>query len=62
MEKNKIIEPKGFILAGCVLIISVILFYKDNGQLLGSIAAALIAAGLVWVSYIFIRILWMALK
>ena len=62
MNSGKIIEPIGYIIAAATLIFSLILFYSDTGQFLGSLGAAILAAGLVWVSYVITRMLWLALK
>jgi len=62
MFRNNIIEPIGFIVTAVTLLFSFILFYSDNGQFLGSVYAALIAAGLAWVSYIMLRWMWLAMR
>lgn len=55
MNKDKVIEPIGYIVAACTLLFSLILFYSDNGMFLDSLMAALIASGLAWVTYIILR-------
>lgn len=42
----------GMIIAGSTLIFSLILFFLQNGEFFGSLAAALLATGLVWITYI----------
>lgn len=59
---NKIIESNGFIVAGLTAIFSLGLFYSENQSFFGSLFAALIAAGLIWVTYIILRIFFLALK
>lgn len=62
MEKNKIFEPIGYAVAAASFLFSLVVFYRDNAAFMGSFAAALLAAGLIWVSYIIIRIFILAFK
>lgn len=62
MSHDKVIEPIGFIVAGATLLFSLILFYTDNSQLLDSLLAAVMAAGLTWITYIILRWVWLAIK
>lgn len=62
MSSHKIIEPIGFIVAGVTTFFSLWLFYSDNDKFLGSLWAAFIAGGLVWTSYVIVRMLWLALR
>jgi hypothetical protein len=57
MYKNKIIEPGGLVIAAATFLFSLILFYNDTGAFLGSVAAALLAAGLIWISYVILRLI-----
>lgn len=54
---EKMFERTGLIIAASTLIFSFILFFLQNGEFLGSLAAALLAAGLIWVSYVVLA--WM---
>lgn len=60
--KYKLFEPTGYILAGASFLFSLILFYNDTDAFLGSVAAALLAAGLFWISYIILRFFILAFK
>lgn len=62
MYKSTIIEPIGFILAGITLVFSLFLFYSDTTQFMGSLMAALLAAALVWVTYIILRWVLLAIR
>jgi hypothetical protein len=56
MYRNKLIEPIGFIIALATFLFSLILFYSNTGMFWGSFAAALLAAGLFWISYVILRL------
>ena len=62
MEQEKIFEPIGYAIAAISFVFSVLFFYRDNAAFMGSVAAALMAAGLIWVSYIIIRVFVLAIK
>lgn len=62
MFQNKIIEPIGIILAAACFLFSLYLFYSDTATFGGSLAAALLAAGLFWVMYVIIRMVVLAFK
>lgn len=57
MDRNKLIDPTSLIIAAATFLFSLILFYGNTGMFLGSIAAALLAAGLIWISYLIIRLI-----
>ncbi len=59
MEFN---DPIGFIIAGVTLLFSLILFYTLNGMFLGSLAAAIMAGALAWLSYIVLRMIYLTFK
>lgn len=62
MENKKYFEPIGYAVAVGTFFFSLLIFYRDNAAFLGSLAAALMAAGLVWATYIVIRIFILALN
>jgi hypothetical protein len=62
MFRDKVIEPIGFVVAVATGLFSFILFYSDNGQFLGSLFAALMAAGLTWISYVILRWILLAIR
>lgn len=62
MNNDKIIEPIGFIAAFVTFIFSLILFYTDNSMFLGSLAAAVMASGLAWSTYIILRWVLLAFR
>jgi hypothetical protein len=62
MFRDQVIEPFGFILAAAVALFSLILFYSDNQEFLGSFYAALMASGLTWVTYIILRWVLLAFR
>lgn len=62
MFRDNIIEPIGFIVAGATFLFSLILFYSDTKVFWGSFAAALIAAGLFWATYVLLRVFFLAIR
>lgn len=54
-NRDKIIEPIGYIVAGVTFLISLILFYIDTTMFAGSLFAALISSALAWATYIVLR-------
>lgn len=62
MEKSALIDRTSFVVAGFIFLITLILFYQDTGMFLKCVGAALINAVLVWVSYITIRWIYLAIK
>lgn len=62
MFQEKIFEPIGYIIGAATFLFSLFLFYSDTSVFWGSFAAALIAAGLIWVSYVILRIFFLALR
>ena len=52
----------GIIIAASTLIFSFILFFLQNGELIGSFAAAVLATGLAWSSYIVLAWMYTAAK
>lgn len=62
MQTEHLLDKNGFIFAALVLIFSFLLFLSDTNKLMGSFAAALLAAALAWLSYVVIRWLIMALR
>ncbi|MEI8124251.1 MAG: hypothetical protein WCG42_00670 [Parachlamydiaceae bacterium] len=62
MFQNRIIEPFGFIFAAATFLFSLYLFYTDTSTFWGSFAAALMAAGLLWMMYVILRIVFLTFK
>lgn len=62
MFSDKIFEPTGVIVALATLIFSLILFYNDTNVFLGSLMAALLAAALVWMTYVILRLVVLAFR
>ncbi|MCE5319261.1 MAG: hypothetical protein LLG04_18095 [Parachlamydia sp.] len=61
MEKEGHFTDKfSYILALVSLLASFYIFFQQTGQLGGSIAAAVLTAGLVWATYIMLRWLLLA--
>ena len=54
-NRDKVIEPIGFIVAGVTFLFSLILFYTDNSMFFGSLFAAIISSALIWITYIILR-------
>lgn len=52
----------GIIVAGSTFIFSLILFFLQNGEFLGSLAAAILATGLAWPTYIILLWTYQALR
>lgn len=59
---NPIIDKASYTVALITLILSFILFFSDTQELLKSFAAAILLGALVWVSYIMVRWIILALK
>ncbi len=62
MQTEHLIDKQGLIFAALVLVFSFLLFLSDTNEFMGSLAAAVLAAGLAWASYVIIRWLIMALR
>lgn len=62
MFRGKLFEPTGFIIAAATLLFSLILFYNDTNAFLGSLAAAILAAALIWMTYLILRFVWIAFR
>ena len=62
MLREKLFEANGYILAAASFFFSLILFYNDTGMFLGSFAAALMAAGLFWGTYLIMRFVYLVFK
>lgn len=62
MEKKEIINQTSYIFAGIMLIFSFYLFYNDTHLFWKSLWAAVLAAGLFWVSYVLVRWLILAFR
>jgi hypothetical protein len=55
MKEDKFIDKLSLLIAGITLLISFGIFYKNTMEWGGSLAAALMTAGLVWVTYLILR-------
>jgi hypothetical protein len=62
MDYSKIIDKTSYIIAFVSLFLSFILFFSDTFQITNSLSAAILLAALVWISYIMIRCIYLALK
>lgn len=62
MTANEIFDRNGTILATVVFVLSFLLFFSDTSSFWGSIGAAAISAGLVWITYVIIRWMFLAAK
>jgi len=62
MYRNQLFEPFGYVIAAVSALFSFILFYNDTGTLWGSLFAALMAAALFWLTYVVIRLIFLAFK
>lgn len=60
MKEARFIDRFSIIIAGFTLLISFIVFFRDNKEFAGSLVAALMTAGLVWATYIILRWLLLA--
>lgn len=54
-NRNKILEPLGFIIAAVTFLVSLMLFYFDTNMFTGSLFAAIMSSGLAWATYIILR-------
>lgn len=57
MEENKIIDRTGVIIGIVTLIFSFFLFISQSQMFIGSLFAAILSAGLAWLTYIVVRLL-----
>lgn len=62
MEKKEIVNQTSYIFAAIMLVFSFFLFYNDTHLLWKSFFAAILAAGLFWISYVLVRWLILALR
>lgn len=62
MKNSPIINQTSYLFAGIMLIFSFLLFYNDTQLFWKSLAAAVLAAALFWVSYVLVRWLILALR
>lgn len=59
MRDFKIIDVGSLIAGGATLLATFILFFRDTGEFMGSLAAAVMTAALVWGTYVVLR--WLIL-
>ena len=62
MDSEKFIDKTSYIVTIISLILSFLLFYSDTLEGMKSLGAAVLFAGLVWISYIMVRWLILALR
>ena len=62
MLRDIIVEPLGFIISIAIFFFSFFVLFSDTSAFLGSIAASLLTGMLVWISYVLLRLLYVALK
>lgn len=62
MEKTGYIDTLSYVLGIASTLASFAIFYRDNGQFWGSLAAAVMTGGLVWATYLMVRWLLLANK
>lgn len=62
MEQSKLIDRNSFIVSCASLIFGFILFFSETFEFMKSLGAALLLAALVWISYIMVRCLILALR
>lgn len=58
----KRIDPKSYFFSLVVLILSWLLFAWETGEVLGTLFAAILTAGLFWVGYMLVRWVVLTLK
>jgi archaellum biogenesis protein FlaJ (TadC family) len=58
--RGKFIDKLGLSIALITLVLCFVIFYRDTIELGGSLTAALMTSGLVWVTYIVMKWLLMA--
>jgi hypothetical protein len=66
-EKDQIMHPKfidvtSYIVAAVTFVFSLLLFYSQSAVFWDSFAAAILAAGCIWIAYVLTRWLFLALK
>jgi hypothetical protein len=57
MDQNQIIDRTGVTIGIVTLIFSFILFISQSQMFVGSLFAAVLSAGLAWLTYIVVRLL-----
>lgn len=60
MDNPPLFDRTGYIVAIASLIVTFLIFFRDTAEFMGSLAAAIITAGLVWGSYVIIRLIYLA--
>ena len=58
---NEIIEKWGLVVMAATAVFSWIFFWNYSGELMFSFMAALMAAGMIWMAYVVMRIVYFAL-
>lgn len=62
MNGFKLVNGMSFVVAAVTLVFALFLFYADTNEFLGSLTAALLSAALMWMAYVLVRWLVLALK
>jgi hypothetical protein len=60
MKEGHFIDKFSFVLGVASLLASFYIFFNQTGQMAGSMYAAMITGGLVWVTYLMLRWLFLA--
>lgn len=60
MNGINLVDKYSFIFAAATFLFAALLFFSQTSELIGSIAAAILAAGLAWVAYVLMR--WLVLS
>lgn len=58
--QGRFVDRLSWIISAAALIVSFVIFFSDTKEVGGSLAAALMTAGLVWSTYIVLRWLLLA--
>jgi len=62
MKKTRIIDKTSLVLGAAFFFFALILFYRDTGMFFDSLLAALLSGGLIWGTYIILRICFLAAR
>lgn len=60
MNGLNLVDKYSFIFAAIIMVFALLLFFSQTNELMGSFAAAILAAGLAWIAYVLMR--WLILS
>ncbi len=60
--KNEIIDKWGLVVMGATGVLSWLIFWSYSGEFIFSVMAALMAAGMVWMAYVVLRMVFFAFR